>query len=643
MSGANYIHAASAANALADSISALPSHELMRLEHSIEPLLRLMRSNSLDDPVTIKATLSIRNLISSRLCLASFIEKGGMFVLSSLLETALLTKRTNLKKPSAARNVCEDIAVICREVSRFYPWKIVENNIIPHMVTMLKQGDITFQSIAATSFAAISQDDEIAKLLFTNGCVKPILSIADADETNEACMMSGLGCLVQLCKVPEIALLILEQGALKIFEKSLNRTSGRFAQSLREKAMYAISMLCRMPPCRPILGSPGILQALKRELLEGTPSAKDTALAMILAMHNYYDNELAYVMEIREIILNFLLQGAWHVRNMAAKCICVLYRQPHSQMYFIENGAFDALTDVITTKSKELQEAPMVAILSLLSHPDAHEIMWNKRRCIDAVMSLIGCSDTIIHELAVVFVKVMSIYDWQRIDAMIPSRCRFHFNLGDDMPELIGAEYGGMVQEFLQKVVDNRRENDYLLDGVDMEKFRKIGLDREKLQPYLDNFMELDPKCRGVLDIDGLKLVLIDLGEEVDEEVLMEVFCKYDIDSSGTMSFMEYVLLMEDYKGTNAGSFVRKFKHSMNRGRIGRARRFLKKWWNQEEIVREEVAAARRRWVFAKQEKKELAKTHWESEKLQLKRDAIAQSRKLERLNSKPIQDEEQS
>lgn len=36
----------------------------------------------------------------------------------------------------------------------------------------------------------------------------------------------------------------------------------------------------------------------------------------------------------------------------------------------------------------------------------------------------------------------------------------------DDIPQRVGEEYGGMIEEYLQRIVENRREQHYLLDQV---------------------------------------------------------------------------------------------------------------------------------------------------------------------------------
>ena len=38
---------------------------------------------------------------------------------------------------------------------------------------------------------------------------------------------------------------------------------------------------------------------------------------------------------------------------------------------------------------------------------------------------------------------------------------------------------------------------------------KDFNLTKKQLQPYQDTFMELDPTCKGTLDIDELKVVAV--------------------------------------------------------------------------------------------------------------------------------------
>lgn len=548
MRGSNFILAASASNALANRAGELTPQELKKLEHSVESLLSLMRNNEGSNPVVVKAALSLRTLLASRVNLLKFIQLEGMFTIGQVFSRTLVGKKVDLKKLSLDRSVVEHCCVINREVGRFYPWQIVNNGMIPHLITILRIGDIQLQSISASTFSVISQDDEICKLLFTNGCVKPILNITDADLTNESCMLAGLGCIIQLCRVPEIGVLTLQQGALTVLEAAFHRNKGQFSIGIREKALFALSWLSRIPGAKPLIATPSILAGLKRELLHGTLAARQTVVQMCLYLHNEYPNEEEFLDEIKDIMLDFLINGVWHVRNLAAKCICVLYRKPHMLIYFFDRGAADAIGEIMSSKSQDLQEAPMVCLLSMLTHPDIPEQMWDKPLVLNSVLRLLACLDDVIRNLAVIYIKALAIYNFNRANALVPTKHRYLFNFEDDMPDLVGSEYGGLIQEYLLQMVDNRREQDYLLEHIDKDDLKRLGVTRKSIQPYVDIFMELDTKCRALLDIDGLKLVMISIGKEVEEDLLMAAFNKYDKDGSGSISFDEFIFMMEEFK-----------------------------------------------------------------------------------------------
>ncbi len=60
---------------------------------------------------------------------------------------------------------------------------------------LLSFGDLTIRITASGTLAVLSQDTEISKLLFTNGCVKPIINIADCEspDTNGSHDTEGWG------------------------------------------------------------------------------------------------------------------------------------------------------------------------------------------------------------------------------------------------------------------------------------------------------------------------------------------------------------------------------------------------------------------------------------------------------------------
>lgn len=53
---------------------------------------------------------------------------------------------------------------------------------------------------SALTMASLSDDLEICKQMFSYGAIKPLLNVSNADVTNDACMLAGLGCITQLCR-----------------------------------------------------------------------------------------------------------------------------------------------------------------------------------------------------------------------------------------------------------------------------------------------------------------------------------------------------------------------------------------------------------------------------------------------------------
>ena len=53
---------------------------------------------------------------------------------------------------------------------------------------------------SAATLAILSKDLEICRQMFTNGAIKPLLNVTDPDKGDAACLLSGLGCVTQLCK-----------------------------------------------------------------------------------------------------------------------------------------------------------------------------------------------------------------------------------------------------------------------------------------------------------------------------------------------------------------------------------------------------------------------------------------------------------
>ena len=109
---------------------------------------------------------------------------------------------------------------------------------------------------------------------------------------------------------------------------------------------------------------------MKRELATGTLSARLTVIQMLLNLHNKYESEPEFLRSVRDIIVDLLARAPWRTRNLCVKTLCVLYPSDEDKVYFAENGVIESLFEIIKAKSQDLQEAPMVAFLYMISHAD---------------------------------------------------------------------------------------------------------------------------------------------------------------------------------------------------------------------------------------------------------------------------------
>lgn len=117
--------------------------------------------------------------------------------------------------------------------------------------------------------ASLSNDLEICKQMFAYGAIKPLLNVSDANVTNDACMLAGLGCITQLCRIPEIAMRLVQQGVVGVLESALHRTVGHNHILIREKALYALGFLSRIDNLKAKLCTSVMLQGLMNEFHSG--------------------------------------------------------------------------------------------------------------------------------------------------------------------------------------------------------------------------------------------------------------------------------------------------------------------------------------------------------------------------------------
>eukprot|EP01041_Mallomonas_annulata_P005165 gene5165-10327_t len=352
--GRNYVRATGCANALSCNANIMETRQLKHLDQSVGPLLILLIAD-IDEPVSAKAALALRSLMPSRVCISRLLELDGVETIAKLLQQLLQSggsKRLDMKEQSNRRSLVEHCTACYREIGRFYPWKIVHAGVLPFLVIILRQGDIPLQTIAAGILAVLSLEEEICKLMFTTGCIKPLLDVADGDVTNEACMLAAVGSIVQLCRIPEIGSRVFKQGALAVLEKSILREGGLCVELIREKGLYALSWLSRIQDVKPKMITDKVIFGMRRELQTGTIPSQFTVLQMLLNLHFMYKDEAQFLQAIKPEILRILRSAPWPSRNLCCKCVCVLYRSEEDKIFLAENGALDYILDIITAKSQ---------------------------------------------------------------------------------------------------------------------------------------------------------------------------------------------------------------------------------------------------------------------------------------------------
>lgn len=595
--GRNLLVATASANALGCRTETMEVRELRTFEWTVQPLLDLLNLE-IDSALAAKASYGLRTLMASRICMSRFLELNGLITISKALDILLTKRVSELRiKNSYVRSTVEHLMVCYRETARFYQWQLVEVGGIRHCVIILRSGDVGLQTITATTLASLSTDLDICKQMFSYGAIKPLLNVSDATKTNDACMLAGLGCIIQLCRIPEIGVRMVHQGALPVLEDALFRQIGFNNRATREKALYALGYLSFIPELRSKLcNSPRVHKGIKKEFFEGTVPGKINILQLLTNLHNQYEGEIQLLQDLRAEVFNFLNTGPWHARNLCVRAVIVLYRTDEDRMWFVENGFIDSLIKIIDAKHKDLQEVPIVAMLYLCEHPDIPFILLEKD-IVQFLTKMLSDIDPIIKDLVIVLLKTLLLYNRDYVFEILPKDYHKLLLKDPDYPELFGAEYGGLAMDYLQSIVQHRHDQDYLIKTLHPETIEHYSLTKDQLQQFQDTFMELDPACVGYLDEDALKLLMISLGEDFDREEIKLLLDEFDLEQSGNLNFEEFVTMMMDWETRLGKGLKRAINEKFKRGAIGKARRHFKKFRekNQVEAVEVQLAQEKRR------------------------------------------------
>jgi hypothetical protein len=176
-------------------------------------------------------------------------------------------------------------------------------------------------------------------------------------------------------------------------------------------------------------------------------------------------------------------------------------------------------------------------------------------------------------------------------------------------------------------MVENRRDQDYLIHMFTPEEVEEQKLTKAELEKFQLTFMELDCECRGSLDVDELKLLMVLMGERMDKEEIKELLDEYDTDKSGNLDFKEFVIMMKGWN-TRFGKGLKKlYNQSTKRGAIGKSRRAWRQWLTRDLFESAQVQAAKERNAGKRDESREQELQFLEHEQMRQRRENEAELR----------------
>ena len=151
------------------------------------------------------------------------------------------------------------------------------------------------------------------------------------------------------------------------------------------------------------------------------------------------------------------------------------------RVYMLKHGAVEAVFELLATKAEDLNETPMVYFLYLCLHPTLPEQLI-RRGIIEKVVPFLYAEDDIIRELSVIVLKALILFNSDAVDEAVPEEKKYLMQRDIYNPQLFGGEYCGLIQEYLQTIVENRREYNYLFDCFTKEELMELQLTPEELE-----------------------------------------------------------------------------------------------------------------------------------------------------------------
>jgi len=433
---------------------------------------------------------------------------------------------------------------------------------------------------------------------------------------------------VQLTRIPEIGAKVASQGAIPLLENALHMLKSRtpgVADSVRNKALLSFAWLSRIESCKVRIASERVFAGMERELKSNAPNNNTLVLQMMINLRSIHnEHRERYKVNVRDRILELMQNGKdvkWFNRNLTTKTLCLIYTSLDDKKYCADHGAIDSIFNLIESKDLDLQEVPMVALLSFCAHPTVPFMILERgyhKILIDAMYAV----SEVIRELAVVLLKSLQLYNAELISALIPSDREFLMKPDPNCdPVVYGSEYGGMIQEYLKNIIENRREMKYLLEDFSADTQQEQDISEEELESFQNTFMLLDFDCNGNLALDEIKVLMVLMGEKMDEEEIVLLFNEYDADGSGEMSFTEFCVMMKNWRTRFGTGAAKMYNETFQRGAIGKGRRAFSNWLNKDELDRQEIAKIKEEKAKAESEKQSQMEKHMGAEKLRVQRE----------------------
>ncbi len=422
--------------------------------------------------------------------------------------------------------------------------------------------------------------------------------------------------LTRCLRIREIASRMVHQGVVPVLEKALNRRTGVSHQAIREKALYALTFLSLHNPLKASLCTHFMLLGIRHEFHHGTIGEQGAILQLLMNLHTHYPHEQEVIIDIRDDILKLVKAGPWYARYLCIKAMRVLFQEMDDRWYAVEHGVVEAILEVISAKTMNLQGSPIVLFLHLCVHPELPTLLIHKG-VVKVAAELLYAEDAVIRELSIILLRALLLYNASEVERCVNKEKMYLLKRAECNPLLCGSEYGGLVEEYLQEIVENRKDRAYLLHQFSDEEIEELQITKEELESYRYTFIEVDVECQGYLGVDELKMLIESKEKVMDREEINELLKEYDTNHSGNIDFREFVYMMKNW---NNWGLAKVFKMIIKRRIVGKAIGKFKLWWEADKREAAQVQQIKERRIRELTAHRALTLKHLPHERLKQKR-----------------------